>query len=280
MNLKKPIAGDIRDGLKLPALFAVFIGVSTRLCFLKNEAASSLGLNLLAGFIGSLVTVYGIDYLARQREERRMLPVRAAAYEDVRIMTAWALNLWKEMYSNSVGDAAPTSWQEVVSPVSVGKIFVALDINKPAKVIPSRSWGAYIDHTLQRIHDHAEKVLMRHSANLDPAVHGAVYGIVYHEQFGIGNLIALDRREGIPRPTNLGAYMYHNREWLEAVLLLHEWTRKAHKELTRQGISHVHAPNIFSRLEENVAPPARFDEGVLEQQTNVMRAWSKTQQQP
>jgi hypothetical protein len=126
------------DSLKLGIFFFALIGSALILQIFGNENLSSLGSNLFAEFVGAAVTVYGIDYLIKRREERRLLPVRAASYEDVRIMTHWALDVWKNAYINSVGDASPKSWADLFSEVAIQKIALSLDITKPANVVPAQ----------------------------------------------------------------------------------------------------------------------------------------------
>jgi len=145
-----------------------------------NGYFSALGSNLIAEFIGAAAIIYGIDFLIKRREEKRLLPVKAASYEDVRVMTHWALDLWKEAYVNSVGDSSPKSWDDLFSSESLEKIQLALDITKPAKIFPKQPWSNYFDWVMERIHKHAEKVLERHAGFLEPEVHNAVYVIVYH----------------------------------------------------------------------------------------------------
>ncbi|MCX5830068.1 MAG: hypothetical protein NTV58_19025 [Deltaproteobacteria bacterium] len=271
--MNKPSKWMIVHNLKLGVLFLGLIGVAIALQFLGNEGLSSLGSNLVAEFIGAAVTIYGVDYLIKRREERRLLPVRAASYEDVRIMTHWALDLWKSAYINSVGDSSPKNWAELFSEDTIKKIQMSLDITKPANVIPAEPWSTYFDREMEKIHTHAEKVLERHAVILDPEIHGAVYTLVYYNHHKISDLIAFDKQLGIPRPTCLGSYVPIIRNWFDAVLTMQTWTIAAHQKLTCSGIVNIHSPYTFSPLEEKALPPARFDDGALDSQLQHFSQW-------
>jgi hypothetical protein len=267
----------ILHSLKLGFLFLGLICVALALQFLCGEGLSSLGSNLVAEFIGAAVTVYGVDYLIKRHEERRLLPVKAASYEDVRVVTHWALDLWKGAYINSVGDSSPKSWADLFSEDTIKKVQMSLDITKPANVIPAQPWSTYFDREMEKIHAHAEKVLERHAGILAPEIHGAVYTLVYYNHHKISEMIALDKQLGVPRPTCLGSYVPIIRNWFDAVLTMQTWTIAAHQKLTRSGIVNIHNPYTFSPLEEKALPPARFDDGALDSQVQHFCHWQKQQ---
>ena len=267
----------ILNNLKLPGLFIILCGIALILEMYGKDYLSGLGSNLLAEFIGAAVTVYGIDFLIRRREESRLMPVRASSYEDVRVMTHWALDIWRNAYVNSVGDSLPQNWTQLFSSESLLKVLTALDITKPANIIPAQPWSVYFDKEMERINKHAEKILERHAAALDPKIHNAVYTLVYYNHHKIVNLQALDRQMGTPRPTNLGSYVPVIKEWFEAVLDLHEWTISMHKYLTANDIKSIHAPYLFNPLEEKPHPPARFGDSELEFQITKYAEWQVQQ---
>lgn len=277
MKLADKISRGKWDSIKLGIFFCVLIGSALALQIFGDENISSFGANLIAEFVGAAATVYGIDYLIKRREERRLLPVRAASYEDVRVMTHWALDLWKNAYINSVGDTSPQSWADLFSEEAIQKIQFSLDITKPANVLPEQPWSSYFDREMENIHAHAEKVLERHAAILDPEIHGAVYTLVYYSHYKISNILVADQQLGVPRPTNIGGYVPIIRQWFDAVLTLHQWTITTYEQLKHRDISNIHAPYIFAPLEEKKVPPARFDDGVLITQIQRYQEWQKQQ---
>jgi len=260
-------------------LFALSISGAVSLQVLGKDVISSLGENLLSELIGAALTAYGIDYLIERRERRKLLPLLASSYEDVRIMTHWALELWKNAYTDSVGDSKPGSWQELLSEESLDRVQLSMDIRRPAKVTPTMTWGAYIDMRMDEIHKHAEKILERHGHALDPDIHSAIYSIVYYKNFKIIKLLSLDRMQHIPRPFNLGSYMLFVREWFDSVISLHEWTIEMHKHLKKNGICKIHAPYVFSSFTNTAIPPAKLDHSELMQQFENFKLWQQQQSQ-
>lgn len=277
MSRLKLVIQAVKENIFLVALFLLLIAGALIVQEFGGTYGASLGPNLLSEFIGAAVTVYGIDLLIRRREEKRLLPVRAASYEDVRVMAHWALALWKTAYEKSVGNADPTSWRQLFSNEFVRRVMISLDIAKPANILPPAPWGNYVDHEMQRIHQWAEKILERHSGALDPEIHRAVYSIVYYKHHDIANLQQHDRRDGIPRPNNLGSYMPVIRDWFDAVIELHEWTIKMHEYLVDHGITRIHAPYHFATLAVTEAPNARLSPAELAQQAQSFQSWQEQQ---
>ncbi|BBN88476.1 hypothetical protein [Azospira sp. I09] len=277
MSRLKSAVQAVKENVFLVVLFLFLIASALIVQECCGAYGASLGPNLLSEFIGAAITVYGIDFLIRRREEKRLLPVRAASYEDVRIMAHWALNLWKAAYEKSVGNADPTSWRQLLSDEFVQRVMISLDIARPANILPPAPWGNYVDHEMQRIHQWAEKILERHSSALDPEIHRAVYSIIYYKHHSIANLQQHDRRDRIPRPTNLGSYMPVIREWFDAVIELHEWTIKMHEYLVGKGITRIHAPYHFVTLAVTDAPDARLCPEDLTQQAQLFQSWQQRQ---
>lgn len=259
--------------LILPTLFVALVVAAYLLTKSSSGNLAGLGSNLIAEFIGTAVTVFGIGYLIKRREQARLLPMRASSYEDVRLMTHWALDLWRDAYESSVGDGDPTSWEELLAEDSLDKIGISLDINKPAKVHPPQPWSIYFDSVSERIHKHAEKVLERHGFVLDPEVQNAVYAMVYNGGHKISMIQEIDRHDQIPRPTNLASYVPMIRAWFDAVLSLHTWTVETHKYLAQHGNTNIHDPYLFRPLEIKTPPSAAFDPGVLHAQAATFKQW-------
>jgi hypothetical protein len=277
MRQLKRLIQRVTENIFLVSLFLLLIGGAVAVQEYGDTYGKALGSNLISEFIGAAFTVYGIDLLIRRREEKRLLPVRAASYEDVRVMTHWALDLWKTAYEHSVGNSGPTSWRDLFSDEFIQKTMIDLDIRRPANILPAAPWGNYIDQEMQRIHKHAEKVLERHGCVLDPAIHRAVYSIVYYGHHNITYLQGHDQRDEIPRPSNLGSYMPVIREWFDAVIELHEWTIQTHDYLVKNKISKIHLPFQFSAPAVSDTPNAKLEDSELIQQVQTFRSWQERQ---
>ena len=247
------------DKFALPALLVLFALLSFALKWTDSDYLKSLGPNLVAGFIGSGVTVYGVEYLQKRREERRMLPVKAAIYEDVRLIARWAMDLWRHAYISSVGDSAPQSWAGLLSEESIAKIRAALDFDKPVGAVPDVLWRDHFKNELTRIHDLAEKLLTRHGLMLEPNAYSAVHCVAI---FNFGTVIeqseTVHRRLRIKWPSLLAFYGSPHGEWFEAVLAMHMWTISEYQTLVRKGLQNLREPHVFVPLKASNNPAARF----------------------
>jgi len=237
------------DVLGLPALLLVLIAVSYRLTTSTNALLKDLGPNLISGFIGSAVTVYAIEFLQKRREKRRLLPVTASVFEDVRLMTDRALLFWKTCYQTSVGDGELSSWEDLLSESSIQKVLDSLDISRPPGIYPDVKWRNYFCEESTYIRDSAERVLTRHGMLLDPEIHNAVHKLVYYN-YGtmIPTVEVTDRRFGVVnRPPILGYYIPRFSEYFDALLVLHRWTLSTYRMLLERGAAaSVHEPYTYT----------------------------------
>lgn len=265
------------EQLSLPVLFLSLVAGAYLLSKSSNATLSGLGSGLIAEFLGAAVTVFGIDYLIKRRDQKRMLPVKASSYEDIRLIVCWALQLWHSAYSSSVNDCTPSTWEELLSDTAIRKICIGLDISKPANIIPPMDWGGYVDHELTRIQELAEKILERHSFILEPDVYAAIYNMVRHggANWRVSAIRNADHLHQTPRPTNLGSYFPVTRQWFDAVLSLHGWLASTHGQLIRNGLTNVLPPTEFHPFSTARPLPAAFEQGVLEEQIMRYQAWQK-----
>lgn len=222
MYVVKKVLQTTKENVWLLLVFATLIGGAVSLQVFGENSFSSFGENLVSELVGAALTVYVIDYLIKRRERKKLLPLHASSYEDIRLMVHWALELWKNAYTSSVGDSEPKSWQELLSEEFLDRIKTSMDIRGPANVFPPMAWGAYIDVQMDEIHKHAEKILERHGHALDPNIHNSIYYIVYYKHYKIADLQSFDQIQKVPRPTNLGSYMPFIREWFDSVISLHD----------------------------------------------------------
>ncbi|QIE23538.1 hypothetical protein SBC1_14250 [Caballeronia sp. SBC1] len=251
------------DRLGLPILLVILIGASYWLSTNSNSSLKDLGLNLMAGFVGSAVTIYAVDFLQKRRERRRLLPVMASVFEDIRLMTDRTLLFWKNAYQTSVGDGVPSSWADLISSANIQKVFDSLDIGRSPGIFADVLWRNYFCDQSNELHHAAEQVLIRHGMLLDPGIHNAVHRLVY---YNYGTLIPsveeADRRWGVlDRPPVLGMYVPNYSEYFDALLKLHQWTTSTYRALLRGGVAAtVHEPYTykFTSLPVVHHPEARY----------------------
>jgi hypothetical protein len=205
----------------------------------------------------------------------RNISKQAVSYEDIIKISDIALGLWKHAYRSSVNDCKPSSWRELFSDASLQKILNNLDITKIAQKYPLQDWQSYFDSQMLSIHSHAEKTLERHGAYLDPVILNALLSIVHYKHHEISTIRAYDRQAMIPRPTNLGGYILLNRKWLDAILVIHEWTVLAYPSLIGKGMDNIQPPCLFKPLVAHRELKAAFDKGAYEAQLRDFEIWQE-----
>lgn len=215
----------------------LFLGVAGLASILlwssDNAALSSLGLNALTETLGIAATVLIIDQMLRRRESARLLPQRAAAYDDVRLLTTHVIGLWREAFERAVSGDYPASAVDLFSPSELDRLSASLDLDSSPNVIPKRTWWEWIPAELARHKQLAERILERHSQVLAPAAYRAVHRLATAcpAEDVIQTIKQLDEAEGIPRPRHLGAYWMWSDPYLESVRMLIGWCSTEAKAL-------------------------------------------------
>lgn len=265
-----------RQQLKLPALFLVLGGCAFALQRFGSPFFSSLGGNLISDFITAAILLYGIDVLVKDREERRLLPLRASVYRGVNGLVGRCLRTWHEAYERSVGTPHLKSWQELFSEDVLHKIFLQLDLGKKAPTTdPALKWFHYLDERFEGIRKSADQILDRNGVFLDPQVHHDVSRIASFITPKMAEFEKLDKRMGYPRPRCLYAYHPKDDEWFATVLRLLGWCEDTHRYLKRHGMAVSTPPILVSNRLGKTLGSARFDDGELEAQA---KAWDDFQE--
>jgi hypothetical protein len=82
--------------LTIPLAILAFICLTF---YQKNiPGLADFGLNAFTEILGIILTVVFVDQLIRQQELRRTLPLQAAAYEDVRMLTTRIIQFWESVF--------------------------------------------------------------------------------------------------------------------------------------------------------------------------------------
>lgn len=266
-----------KENNPLLKLFLLLVIFAWLLISQSNQFLSGLGNNLLSNFIAAGVTVFGIDFVIRRREAKRLIPLKAAVYEDIRVMTHWALDLWKDVSNYSIGDESADDWETLFSEDALKKAWTCFDINTPANTYPPMSWADHLDSQMSKIHKHAERCMERHGHALDPEVHRALYTIVYYEWYPIRNLINLDTQMGTPRPKTLLCYAPMLMDWFNAILTLNRWTKANYPLLTKDGVLGIHLPYEKPNHQPANFRKAQIEISVLNNYFKIFQDWQNAQ---
>lgn len=208
------------------------------------ESLSDFGLNAFTETLGILVTVFFIDHLLKRQLERRLLPQRSAAYEDVRLYTARFTGFWSDAVRDASASPGPSTYEELFSRERFDELLKHLDLTGKPKVTPPRTWFDWFPHQYHELHELAERILERHNSILDPDAYALVHQLSIEGPSGsiLTAIRQTDQINGIPRPTNLGSYWPHPEGMFDAILSLIDWAQREHKYLQSTGITRLKAP--------------------------------------
>jgi len=117
--------------------------------------------NLFATALGSAFTIFVVDNLLRLAEKQRTLPVRVAAYDDARGLHSSCRFLWIQMLVG-VLDAAPNHDADLFAQQYCWEVCQHLNLDKPAPIIPTRSWRDHLWISSGEIRKTAADYLIRY----------------------------------------------------------------------------------------------------------------------
>lgn len=197
--------------LLLTALFAIISAI----CWLfttESLKLSDLCLNLLAGFISSGITIGVIDRIIRKQQEVEEVPLKKALYRDVQVFTSRLINLWQEIYTQSIANRTNITIEELFDPENILTMCSDLDLSCCPNVSPKQNWFTYIEYYRKDLVHRGEKILETYMGIAEPEIIQAIHFLIndssYITHLAHVNLIHTnDIINKVPRPTLLGWHM-------------------------------------------------------------------------
>lgn len=203
--------------LLITVVFAI-LALCGWLIFSDNLNFGDLFLNLLAGFIASILTISIIDHILKHEHEKDTLPLKLSLYRDVQLFASKTIGLWQEMYVQSIENRSEISMEELFSRDTMNAIYDHLDLEGKPNIIPEQDWFLYIDTNLSEIQKCGEKILDRYISVASPELLQSIHYLISDSVFaGIGlklinQVRTLDVRNNIPRLPILRTYTVFPRE--------------------------------------------------------------------
>ena len=241
------------------------------LCWLSSPTTEEFGLNFFTEMLGVAVTVFIIDRLIQNREERRNIPQKLAAYEDVRLYTSRYISFWTSAFRASVPEKEPESIEEFFSENGMTKILQYLYMDSEPNVTPPRKWWDWIVNNAKEFKDNGDKLLDRHSHNLDPVAFGYVHQIT---ESSFNNILLLspsirqsDNSTNFPRVKILGSYsMQPPKEDFEAILGLVKWCNETYSNLNKYSDIIKKVTEYKPQKDRKMPPKCMIPNDVLKRQ--------------
>lgn len=259
-------------GLSVLLISVVFLFMWTRL----DSPLSDFGLNGFTEALGIGITVFLVDLLQKKREEKRLIPQRRVAYEDVRVLVARIIAFWQSAYLSAVPKPLPASVSDLLSKSCIEQIGSCLDMDSRANVTPSRTWWDYLPQELQDFRQRATVILERHNGILDPAAYHAVHQIAHSgmEPGLVHGIRASDQEMGFPRIRILGNYCFFLPDYFSSVLELVEWCNSEADAIERVS-SHklLRIAKDLSGAPHSTTPPCMIKPENLAAQLNALKVF-------
>jgi hypothetical protein len=214
-----------RPRLIIASILGVVVIVCSLLWWFASGSKSDFGLNALTETLGIAATVFVIDYLIQEHEVRKLLPQRASAYEDVRLLASRIVSFWTEAYRVSVPGEAPKTIKELLSEESIRRVSGLMHLDSLANITPKRECWDWVAQNLADFQTRSEKILERHNGILEPAVYSTVHTLSSDtmEPGLMRGILQSDREMGFPRPKTLGHYCFFQRSFFDSLLSLVDW---------------------------------------------------------
>ena len=250
------------------------------LFWLISPTTEDFGLNFFTEMLGVAITVFVIDRLIQNREERRNIPQKLAAYEDVRLYTSRYISFWTSTFKDAVPEEEPESIEEFFSENGMTKILQYLYMNSEPNVTPPRKWWDWIVHNAKEFKDNGDKILDRHSHNLDPVAFGFLHQLT---ESSFNNMLLLspsirqsDNSMNFPRIEVLGSYsMPPPKEDFEAILGLVKWCNETYSSLNKYSVTIKKVSEYKPQKNRKMPPKCMIPNDIMEQQAKELNEFRK-----
>lgn len=190
-----------------------FAVVSFVLWFFASEQHdfADLWLNLLSGFISSMITIAVIDRILMKQKDKNEIPLRKALYRDIQLFTSRFISLWEEMYVQSTEKRVELSVENLFSFDTIDSIRNNLDLEGNPNIDPPQNWFTYISSCRKDLVTRGEKIINSYMSFADPDIIQSIHYLI-NDSLLIGNLSIMqqvhsfDLANHIPRPSLLTFY--------------------------------------------------------------------------
>jgi hypothetical protein len=244
-------------------------------CWLFWTPAKDFGLNFFTEISGATITVVILDRLIKTREDRKNIPQKLAAYEDVRLYVSRYISFWTQTFAECVPGPEPENLSLFFSEQGMSKILNYLYMDSEPNVTPPRKWWDWIPHNAKEFRDNGDKILDRHYGNLDPEAYGYVHQLTESSFNGVLLMIPSIKETDIlykfPRVKVLGSYTIKpQKEDYTAILGLISWCENSYLKLHRYNPTLKKIAAYTPNKEERLRPKSMIPEEIRQKEINEL----------
>lgn len=234
------------------------------LCFalwiFGSSPVSEFGLNAFTEASGIIFTILIIDSLMRKREEIKILPRKAAEYDDVCSLISKITMFWVDAYRNSIPGSSPSTIENLFSEKTFNDIFENLNLDADANTIPPTKWRVNISNLLSDYRKEAQAVLNRHLNTMDPEIYRCV-----HQMATAGmnpelilTLPVMLASSGYSVGNCLKTHFFIPEEYRNSAIRAYQWCENQEKVLNKKGVRDLRKLSSIPKWIENDSPAARI----------------------
>ncbi len=245
-----------------------------------SPRTEDLGLNFFTEILGVFITFLIVDQIIQKREERKMLPQKIAAYEDVRLFINRFLTFWLSAYDWSVPEKRPKDIQNFFSKTGMGKIWENLYLESKPNVVPETTWWIYLPRSMEELQNLGDKILNRHNSHLDHEVYGEIHHIIESPFLSLfknmKGIRELDLNDGFPRPELLSCYSIEPQlQDYNALRKIYEWCCQNYEKLLPENQYLKKVSRYESTAEQERNPPCMFPPDLLKMKIEKLETYRK-----
>jgi len=251
-------------------ILSVFVSLGLFLWFFSSKT-EDFGLNFFTEMLGVVVTVFIVDRIIKKREETKNIPIKLAIYEDVRLYASRYIKFWTDTYRQSVPEEDPETIEDFFSANGMTKILNNLYMDAEPNVIPSRKWWDWVTQNAKEFKDTGDKIIDRHSSNLEPMVFGYVHQLAESDfnnfLLQIGALRQSDILTNFPRVPILANYSLKPKEEdFKAILGLIDWCNETYAKLNKHSKSIKKVSEYIPFKDKKLPPKSMIPSLVFKEQ--------------
>lgn len=242
---------------------------------------SDLWLNLLAGFITSIITITVIDNIIKKQQEKKEKPFRIALYRDIQFFSSKLISFWQEMYVQSNVNRDNISVNELFTAEQIGSIYVNLDLEGNPNIIPKQDWFTYIDEASSDLIERGNRILDRYVSVAEPELFQAIHHLVNDSPF-IGVLWTakrirlVDISNKIPRHPLLQSYVIAPTDKdYSAIKTLLTWCQEEYNKVNDTDTAYQIADKI-TIINPDIPPSSVMTEEKMRKFSQDFEIWTQS----
>ena len=227
------------------------------------------GLSFFTGMIGVFITIAIVENILKSIDAEKTVPLRLAAYEEIRSYLGKYIDFWASAYRDSVPDNPPDTIQDLFTEIEMEKICqnLYLDSNKPS-VIPKMKYWDWIAQSAERFKENGDKILDRYVNCLDPTAFRYIHQITDSGLIlALRNILNMRKHyedASVPRLPVLSTYAKPMKTNLDDINGLIQWCEQQYKLLLKIDPKIISVTKHYLVWDRVLTPKCKITESAIE----------------